>query len=54
MQLNDVELYKLIGGAGFNATFVNAIIRGASFIFDFGKTIGTAIRRSITGNICQF
>lgn len=54
MQLNDVELYKLIGGAGFNATFVNAIMRSVSFIFDFGKTIGSAIRRSITGNICQF
>lgn len=54
MQLSDVELYKLIGGASFNATLVNAIIRGVSFIFDFGKTIGTAIRRGISGNICQF
>ena len=51
MQLTTIDLEKLVGGA-FNATFVNALIRGFSFILDFGKTIGTAIRRGISGSTC--
>ena len=52
MQLSDEELSNYIGGV--NATFLNAIIRGFGFIFDLGKTIGTAIRRGVSGNACEF
>ena len=53
MQLNDKLLNSYIGGS-FNATFVNAVVRGFTFILDLGKTIGTAIRRGISGNMCSF
>ena len=52
MQLRDSELTKYIGGA--NATFLNAIIRGFIFVLDLGRTIGTAIRRGVSGNACGF
>ena len=52
MQLTDLELSNYVGGV--NATFVNAIIRGFTFVLDLGRTIGTAIRRGISGNACQF
>ena len=53
MQLSDIELNNYVGGT-FNATLVNAVIRGFTFILDLGKTIGTAIRRGISGNVCGF
>ena len=52
MQLSEYELNKYIGGA--NATFLNAVIRGFTFVLDLGRTIGTAIRRGISGNACSF
>lgn len=53
MQLNDNDLNNYIGGT-FNSTFLNALVRGFNFILDLGKTIGTAIRRGTSGNMCKF
>ena len=51
MQLSDKELENYIGG--INATLVNAIVRGFTFILDLGRTIGTAIRRGLNVNTCD-
>lgn len=51
MQLSNVELNNYIGG-GINATFLNAIVRGFTFLLDLGKSIGTSIRRGTSGQIC--
>jgi len=50
--LNDVELTNVVGGA-ISATLVNALVRGFTAIFEFGKAVGTAIRRAKTGTICS-
>lgn len=54
MQLKDSELDSYIGGITFNATLVNAVVRGFTFILDLGRTIGTAIRRGLDGQACSF
>lgn len=54
MQLEDKYLVDYIGGFSFNATLVNAVVRGFSFILDLGKTIGTSLRRGLTGQACTF
>ena len=53
MQLSDKELNTYIGGA-LTATLLNALLRGFNFVLDLGKTIGTAIRRGTSGNMCKF
>lgn len=54
MQLEDKELTNYVGGFSFNATLVNAIVRGFTFVLDLGKTIGTSLRRGLTGQACTF
>ena len=50
--LNDAELTNVVGGA-ISATLFNALVRGFTAIFEFGKAVGTAIRRAKTGTICS-
>lgn len=52
MTLSNIELINVTGGA-FSAAFVNAVIGGFSKIMDFGRNIGTAIRRGRTGTLCR-
>lgn len=55
MQLSNKELYRIFGGAsGITATLLNSIIRGFSFIFDLGKSIGSSLRRGIDGKTCSY
>ncbi len=50
MQLNNQELIAIEGGT--NATLITAIIRVFTTIIDFGKGIGSSIRRVKTKNYC--
>ena len=49
--MNNNELTEVVGGA-ISATLVNALVRGFTALFEFGKAVGTAIRRARTGTIC--
>ena len=49
--LNDYELKEINGGA-WTATFLAAAVRGISTIADLARSLGTAIRRIQTGNLC--
>jgi len=51
-QINNIELKKIYGG-GISAAMINAIIRGASLLFEMGKTLGSAIRRGFSGKYCK-
>ncbi len=51
MLLNNRELVELKGGA-LSASYINAITRGATFLLDLGRAIGSAIRRGFTKNYC--
>ncbi len=51
MELTNKELNSIVAGA-MNGTFISSIIRGASLIFEIGKSFGSALRRMIKGNYC--
>ena len=49
--LTDRELMKVEGG-GLTATFLNALARCVSTVMNLGKSLGTSIRRIISGKVC--
>ena len=49
-KLNNQELTKIKGG--FSSAMLNAILRGASLLYNMGQAVGSAIRRSLTRNYC--
>ena len=51
IELKKEELYNISGG-GISAAWLNAISRAASTLLDLGRSLGTAIRRSISGKVC--
>ncbi len=47
------ELNNTIGGAGsLSGTLINSVIKAVSWIFEFGQTIGSAIRYKKSGLSC--
>lgn len=48
--LSNNELLTIEGGV--NAAFITAVIRVFTTIIDFGKDIGSSIRRAKTKNYC--
>lgn len=53
-KLTREQLATITGGVNISGTFINAIIKGVNSFLDLGRSIGTAIRRIQTGNICKF
>ena len=52
-ELDNKELMNIEGGASwFTSTFLNSISRAISTLMELGRSLGTAIRRSIDGKIC--
>lgn len=49
--MNEEELKKINGGS-ISPTLLNAIIRGASLLFELGKSIGSSLRRVRNSNYC--
>lgn len=53
-KLKNDELIKINGGANYlTATFLNAVARCLDSILEVGRSIGTAIARLKSGNICS-
>ncbi len=50
MKLDNIELQKVYGGV--SAALVNAVISAFKTIFDFGRKIGSTLRRGKTKNYC--
>jgi len=50
-KITDEKLKQIEGGA-ISASYLTAIVRGVNAILDLGRSIGTAIRRIQTGNLC--
>jgi len=54
-KLNKEELLNINGGASWlTASFLNAISRAANTLLEMGRSLGTSIRRTISGNVCSF
>lgn len=51
MKINNEELILISGGA-VTATLVNAIVRVFTTLIDFGRKVGSTIRRGISRNYC--
>jgi len=52
-ELKKEELLNVSGGFNWSASWLNAISRGVSTLMDLGRSLGTSIRRSISGKICS-
>ncbi|MGM9834888.1 MAG: hypothetical protein ACI31M_03830 [Bacilli bacterium] len=51
MKIENAELITITGG-GISATFLNAISRATENIYNFGRSIGSSIRRIRAGRLC--
>lgn len=51
MILNDQELVTIEGGS-ITASMINAFARAINTILDFGRTVGSSIRRIYSKNYC--
>ncbi len=49
--LNKEELLAIKGGT-ISGTYINALVKGIDVILDLGRSLGTAIHRWVTGNVC--
>lgn len=53
-ELQKQELLEISGGASwFSASFINAAARAMETLMDIGRSLGTAIRRTINGKYCS-
>lgn len=50
MKLDNRELLNIHGG--ISAAFINAVISAFKTIFEFGRKIGSTLRRGKTKNYC--
>ena len=50
--LNKEELLDISGGATWSASLLNAVSRAVTTLVDLGRSLGTAIRRGISGKVC--
>ncbi len=53
-KLTKEQLAHINGGVNISGTLINAIVKGINSFLDLGRSIGTAIRRVQTGNLCKF
>ena len=52
-ELKKEELLNISGGAGISASWLNAVSRAVTTLLDLGRSLGTSIRRSVSGKICS-
>ena len=54
IELKREELLNISGGASLtSAAWLNAAARAVTTLIDLGRSLGTAIRRSISGKVCK-
>lgn len=53
IELKKEELLNISGGASLSASWLNAVSRAVTTLMDLGRSLGTSIRRSISGKICS-
>ena len=50
--VNEEELFSIKGGTSLSSSFINAIATGAKIILEIGRSLGSALRRTISGKTC--
>ena len=51
-ELSSKELSNISGGLSISGTLINSFIKGIDVVLEVGRSLGTAIRRSMEKNIC--
>jgi len=46
------ELLEITGGINFTSSIINALATGAKIILELGRSLGSSIRKSTSGNMC--
>lgn len=52
-QLKEEELKQIYGGASISAAMINNFIKGATFLLELGRSLGSAIKRAQSKNFCK-
>ena len=52
-KIEDNVLYEIEGGTSISGTLINAFVDGINTIMDVGRSFGSAIRRIVSGNLCE-
>lgn len=52
-ELDNNELLNVMGGVSITGTLISAISRGINTLLDFGRSLGTAIRRISSNGMCS-
>lgn len=50
---NDNDLMLIVGGFNFTGTIGNVFLNAGKFVYSLGQSLGSAIRRLGTGNVCK-
>ena len=51
VELKNNEMLNISGGS-VSAAWLNALSRAVTTLMDLGRSLGTSIRRSISGKVC--
>ena len=55
MQLNEIELRNIVGGnTTISSAFINSISKAIESILELGRSLGSAVRRITSSNVCPF
>lgn len=54
IMLTNEQLHEIKGGINITGTFINALSRGIEVILEVGRSLGSAFRRSIEGQVCPY
>lgn len=46
------ELLQIVGGVSITGNLLSSIYKVGNFVFDVGRSLGSAIRRAIGGSMC--
>lgn len=52
MKLEKQEMLEINGG-GISGTLINSFVRGINSMLDLGRSLGSAIRRLMSNNLCK-
>lgn len=52
-KIKDNDLYNIVGGASITGTFLSALAKSVTTIYNLGRSLGLSLRRAISGRICS-
>lgn len=52
LQIHKKEMLNIKGGASLSSTIINSINKAVNTVYMIGQSIGSSIRRIISGNLC--